>query len=66
MELENHPVFNLRMPKACPGVDAAVLNPRSVWRDKAAYDASAENLRAMFEANFTNNEFAQFGISAVM
>ena len=66
VELENHPVFNLRMPKACPGVDAAVLNPRSVWRDKAAYDASAENLRAMFEANFTNNEFAQFGISAVM
>ena len=66
VELETHPVFNLRMPLSCPGVDSRVLNPRNVWRDKSAYDESANNLRGMFESNFAKNGFEQFGISAVM
>jgi phosphoenolpyruvate carboxykinase (ATP) len=61
-----HPVFGLRMPTACPGVDAAILNPRNVWRDGAAYDSSAERLRGMFRENFEKNRFEQFGIEAVM
>ena len=66
METEKHPVFGLTMPKSCPGVDPAILNPRQVWRDKDAYDRAAEKLRDMFRANFETNEFGRFGIEAVM
>ena len=61
-----HPVFNLRMPTACPGVDAAILNPRNVWPDPGAYDVAAGRLHGMFRANFEKNQFAEFGIDAVM
>ena len=66
VETEQHPVFGLSMPKSCPGVDSAILNPRQVWRDKRAYDGAAERLRDMFRANFEKNEFGKFGIEAVM
>ncbi|MFT5173465.1 MAG: phosphoenolpyruvate carboxykinase (ATP) [Gammaproteobacteria bacterium] len=66
VESEIHPVFGLRMPKSCPGVDSAMLNPRNVWKDKAAYDSAAETLREMFRENFKKNNFADFGIEAVM
>jgi phosphoenolpyruvate carboxykinase (ATP) len=63
---ERHPVFGLRMPTACPGVDTAVLNPRNVWADKDAYDRAATRLRDMFRGNFEKNGFDAFGIEAVM
>ncbi len=66
VESELHPVFGLRMPKACPGVDPEILNPRNVWRDKRAYDEAAERLRGMFRENFEKNRFGDFGIEAVM
>jgi phosphoenolpyruvate carboxykinase (ATP) len=65
-ETEMHPTFNLRMPKSCPGVDPAVLNPRNVWSDNNAYDASAEKLRGLFQANFDKQGFDKLGIEAVM
>ena len=65
-EYETHPVFNLRIPKHCPGVDSKSLNPRAVWSDGAAYDAAAARLREMFRKNFERNGFACFGIQAVM
>lgn len=66
MQYEMHPIFNLRMPTACPDVDAAMLNPRNTWRDKKAYDESALRLRDMFRANFEANRFGEFGIDPVM
>ncbi len=66
MEYENHPVFNLRMPKHCPGVDSHILNPRAAWGEKAEYDAAAGRLRDMFRENFDKNGFASFGVEAVM
>jgi phosphoenolpyruvate carboxykinase (ATP) len=63
---ERHPVFGLRMPAACPGVDSTALNPRNVWADKDAYDRGATRLRGMFRENFEKNGFADFGIEAVM
>lgn len=66
VEFEKHPVFGLKMPKSCPGVPAEILNPRNTWTDKAAYDAAAEKLRAMFQKNFDDKGFAELGIEAVM
>ena len=61
-----HPVFGLRVPRSCPGVDAAILDPRAQWSDKNAYDASAVRLRGMFRDNFARQGFDAFGIEAVM
>ena len=66
MEYEVHPIFKLRMPKSCPGVDPKVLSPRNTWGDKNAYDMAATKLSHMFQENFQKNGFAGFGIEAVM
>ena len=65
-ESELHATFNLRMPKSCPGVDPAMLNPRNVWNDQVAYDETATKLRDMFRDNFDKHQFEDFGIEAVM
>ena len=63
VETETHPILNLKMPKACPGVDdPSMLNPRNTWQDKAAYDAQAVRLRDMFRQNFEAKGFAKYGI----
>ena len=46
------PCFGLAIPEACPDVPADVLQPRSSWQDKAAYDATAQEVARRFEANF--------------
>ncbi len=62
VETETQPILNLKMPKSCPGVDPAILNPRNTWADKAAYDASATKVRDMFRENFAKKGFKSFGI----
>ena len=66
MEYEVHPIFKLRMPKSCPGVDPKILSPRNTWGDQNAYDMAATKLSHMFQENFQKNGFAGFGIEAVM
>ena len=66
MEYDIHPVFGVRVPRSCPEVDAAILDPRASWSDKKAYNHAAEHLRVMFRANFEKNDFAAYGIDAVM
>lgn len=61
-----HSIFNLKMPRSCPGVDAKVLNPKLAWKDPAAYEAAATKLRDMFRKNFEEKGFAQLGIEPVM
>jgi phosphoenolpyruvate carboxykinase (ATP) len=46
------PIFNLSVPSSCPGVPQDVLDPRSTWKDPAAYDAQARKLATMFVENF--------------
>lgn len=66
MAYDVHPVFNLKMPKSCPGVDDGILNPRNLWDDKDAYDQQAEKLKAMFIENFEKQGYGDLGIKPVM
>ncbi|MEO8734538.1 MAG: phosphoenolpyruvate carboxykinase (ATP) [Flavobacteriales bacterium] len=56
-ELDNvayseHPVFGVTIPASCPGVPTEVLDPRNMWKDKAAYDNQADILAKAFRSNF--------------
>ncbi len=46
------PVFGLEVPVHVPGVESALLDPRSTWRDPEAYDRKARELAGMFRDNF--------------
>ena len=50
------PHFGVSVPNSCPGVPEEVLDPRSTWQDKSAYENTAHNLRARFEDNFKQFE----------
>jgi phosphoenolpyruvate carboxykinase (ATP) len=49
---EPHPVFGMQVPTTCPGVPSEILNPRSTWADKTAYDETAKKLALQFIKNF--------------
>jgi phosphoenolpyruvate carboxykinase (ATP) len=49
---EKLPIFDLAYPTSCEGVPNELLNPRSTWSDKSAYDETANNLAAKFVKNF--------------
>lgn len=44
--------FGFEVPTSINGVDSAILDPRSTWVDKDAYDAQAKKLAGMFIDNF--------------
>jgi len=48
--------FGFAVPVAVAGVDPAILDPRSTWADKPAYDRQAARLVGMFAANFEKFE----------
>jgi phosphoenolpyruvate carboxykinase (ATP) len=52
VEYRSDPVFGFEVPVSVPGVDAALLDPRSTWRDPEAYDRKARELARMFRDNF--------------
>ncbi|MBA4613436.1 phosphoenolpyruvate carboxykinase [Stappia taiwanensis] len=52
VDLRTDPNFGFAVPVAVPGVDTAILDPRSTWSDPAAYDAQAAKLVDMFVSNF--------------
>jgi phosphoenolpyruvate carboxykinase (ATP) len=51
-EFRTDPNFGFAVPLAVPGVDAAMLDPRSTWADRQAYDLQARKLVGMFVDNF--------------
>ena len=46
------PNFGFDVPVTVEGIDARLLDPRSTWADKSAYDAQAAKLVEMFSENF--------------
>jgi phosphoenolpyruvate carboxykinase (ATP) len=44
--------FGIMVPVAVPGVDTAILDPRSTWEDGEKYDRRATGLIEMFVKNF--------------
>ncbi|MEE4360601.1 MAG: phosphoenolpyruvate carboxykinase [Pseudomonadales bacterium] len=44
--------LQLSIPRAVPGVDPAILDPRKAWADSSAYDAAARSLAQKFVKNF--------------
>ncbi|MEJ7747964.1 MAG: phosphoenolpyruvate carboxykinase (ATP) [Candidatus Limnocylindrales bacterium] len=51
-DMRRDPTFGIEVPIECPDVPASFLDPRSTWRDPAAYDRQARQLAEMFRANF--------------
>jgi phosphoenolpyruvate carboxykinase (ATP) len=64
VELRTDELFGFEVPVEVPGVDATLLDPRSTWRDPAAYDAKARELAQMFRENFRSFEDAGDAVAA--
>jgi phosphoenolpyruvate carboxykinase (ATP) len=54
--VKREPYFGLLVPESCGEVPADVLNARSTWSDKSAYDETARELTKRFEQNFKKFE----------
>ena len=54
VEYELSPVFNLHIPKTCPGVPQELLHPEKVWLPKndMSYLEAVRKLAGMFQQNF--------------
>jgi len=64
VSFDTMPIFGLSMPTSCPNVPSEILNPKSTWADKAAYDAKANQLAVSFVKNFA--QYADFANEEIM
>lgn len=51
-EMGSLPIFDFAIPKALPGVDPAILDPRDTYADKAQWEEKAKDLADRFVKNF--------------
>lgn len=52
VEYHNHPNFKISIPKTCPDVPNAILNPRDTWLNEKEYNAAGIKLDKLFHENF--------------
>lgn len=50
------PVFELKIPVSCKGVDKKLLEPRKGWADTDLYDERAKELKNRFEQEFAKHK----------
>ena len=55
-EFRKDPNFGFDVPVAVPGVDGAILDPRSTWANGEEYDQTAHKLVQLFVDNFAQFE----------
>lgn len=53
VEYKLDPIFNVLVPQSCPDIPKEVLDPKSTWSDKQAYDQKAKSLAQKFQKNFS-------------
>ncbi|QIM69407.1 phosphoenolpyruvate carboxykinase (ATP) [Basfia succiniciproducens] len=51
-EMGSLPIFDFSIPKALPGVNPAILDPRDTYADKAQWEEKAQDLAGRFVKNF--------------
>jgi phosphoenolpyruvate carboxykinase (ATP) len=51
VEYDEDAVFHINVPRTCPNVPTAILNPRNTWEDKEAFDLRATKLASDFAAH---------------
>lgn len=56
VQTRHDPVFGFYVPTECEGVPTAILDTRSTWPDKAAFDDKARQLAERFKQNFEKYE----------
>jgi phosphoenolpyruvate carboxykinase (ATP) len=56
VEFRTDPHFGFAVPVAVPGIERAILDPRTTWADRSAYDRQARRLVGMFIDNFEKFE----------
>jgi len=52
VEYETYPIFNLQVPKTCPGVPDEILNPKTAWHASTDFTTEVEKLAGLFTSNF--------------
>ena len=50
--MEVDPIFQVAIPKHCPGIPDEVLQPASAWPDAETYQVKARELAQLFQDNF--------------
>ena len=64
VDFETHNIFGLQMPTTCPNVPAQLLNPKTTWEEKSAYDSKANELAIAFNSNF--KKFTEYANEEIM
>ncbi len=64
VEFHEESFFGLSIPRRCPDVPNAILNPRDTWRNEDDYDKTAKKLTDLFNNNF--KAFADAADAAVV
>jgi phosphoenolpyruvate carboxykinase (ATP) len=52
VEYETYDVFNLHVPKSCPGVPSELLNPKNSWTASTSFKGEVNKLAKLFNENF--------------
>ena len=52
IDYQKHEIFQLNMPKTCPGVPEEILNPSNTWQNKLKYLKKTKVLSNLFHQNF--------------